>query len=249
VTTEIAVATHRNLLSLQITFPSTAKKETTMEAVRERKPLLSDSNSRSGQARDPEELEGTLLLPTILPTALAVPDNQHDNSIPMASTAATVLPTTYFEYDTALADEAEKQEEIVVEEAVALPSHDEFAHDPHRDSNTLAHAQRKGLIQTDDESEKIKRANRETFSLNYQNKQQIKDANSLANATKRKEELGLLQTSATIPKEMYTPPATVKAPEFYEGSYGKEYEIQDYDTAEYETTDYETTEYKSVYDS
>jgi hypothetical protein len=220
-----------------------------MEAVREREPLLSDSNSRSGQARDPEELEGTLLLPTALPTAHAVLNNNHDTSIPMASTAATALPTTFFEYDTALADAAEKQDEIVVEEAVALPSHDEFAHDPHRDRDTLAHAQRKGMIETDDEVEKIKRANRETFSLNYHNKQQINEANSSANATKRKEELGLLQTSATIPKEKYVAPAAVKAPEFYEGSYGKEYEIQDYDTAEYETTDYETTEYKSVYDS
>jgi hypothetical protein len=218
-----------------------------MEAVRERKPLLSDSNSRSGQARDPEELEGTLLLPT----AHAVHIDNHDSSVPMASTtAATALPTTYFEYDTALADSTEKQDEIVVEEAVALPSYNELtSNDPHRDRNTLARAQRKGRIQTDEEIEEVKRANRESFAVNYHIKDQIKEANRLAAATKRKEELGMLQTSATIPKEEYVPPAKVKAPEFYEGSYGNDYEVQEYETSEYETTEYETTEYKSVYDS
>jgi hypothetical protein len=220
-----------------------------MEASRERKPLLSNSNSRSGQARDPEELEGTLLVPT----ALAIPhDNLDHSNIPMASTtAATALPTTYFEYDTALADAdaTEKQQKVVVEEAVALPSYNEFANDPHRDRDTLAQANRKGLIQTDAEIEKIKRANRESFAINYHIGDQIKEANRLAAATKRKEELGMLQTSATIPKEEYVPPAIAKAPEFYEGSYTKDYEVAEYETTDYETTDYETTEYKSVYDS
>ena len=221
-----------------------------MEAVRERKPLLSasNSNSRSGQARDPEELEGTLLVPT----ALAVPNDNLDNSIPMASTtAATALPTTYFDYETALADadSTEKEHEIVVEEAVALPSYNEFTNDQHRDSNTLAQANRKGMIQTEAEIQEIKRANRESFAINYHTSDKIKEANRLAAATKRKEELGMLQTSATIPKEEYVPPASVKAPEFYEGSYGKDYEIAEYETADYETTDYEPIEYKSVYDS
>jgi hypothetical protein len=221
-----------------------------MEAVRERKPLLSASNSSrgSGQARDPEELEGTLLVPT----ALAVPHDNLDHSIPMASTtAATALPTTYFEYDAALADadSTEKQQEIVVEEAVAIPSYNEFTNDPHRERDTLAQANRKGMIQTEEEIEEIKRANRESFAINYHTRDQIKEANRLAAATKRKEELGMLQTSATIPKVDYVPPATVKAPEFYEGSYGKDYEIAEYETTNYETADYETTEYKSVYDS
>lgn len=218
-----------------------------MEAVRERKPLLSASNSRSGQARDPEELEGTLLVPT----AHAVPHDNLDNSIPMASTtAATALPTTYFEYDTALADAdaTEKQHEIVLEEAVALPSYNEFSNDQQRDRNTLAQANRKGMIQTEEEIEEIKRANRETVAINYHTEDKIKEANRLAAATKRKEEMGMLQTSATIPKEKYMPPA-VKAPEFYEGSYGTDYEIAEYETTDYETTEYETTEYKSVYES
>lgn len=226
------------------------KKQTTMEAVREMKPLLrasaSSSASRSGQARDPEELEGSLLLPT----AHAVPHDNLDNSIPMArTTEAAALPTTYFEYDTALADATDKEDEVVVEEAVALPSYDEFANEPQRDRNTLAQANRKGHIQTEEEIQEIQRANRESFAINYHTKDQIKEANRLAAATKRKEELGMLQTSATIPKEKYVPPATVKAPEFYEGSYGKDYEVQDYETADYDTAEYETKEYKSVYES
>jgi hypothetical protein len=223
-------------------FPSVATTHTTMEAVRERTPLMSDSNSISGQARDPEELEGTLLLPT----AHSVPHGNLDDGVPMASTTvATAVPMTYFEYDQ---DTSEKQNEIVVEQAFALPSYDEFSNDPQRERDTLALAQLKGRIQTDGEIEEIKRASRESFAINYQTTEQIKEANRLAAATKRKEELGMLQTSVTIPKEGHVSPVNTKAPEFYKGSYGKDYEVGEYTTSEYDTSDYDVKEYKSVYE-
>ena len=67
-----------------------------------------------------------------------------------------------------------------------------------------------------------------------------------------KEETGLVQTSATLPElppshavERMPPP---REPEYFTGTYGKEYQIGTYQTNEYETADYATTPYKSVYE-
>lgn len=267
----------------------------TMEAVREKEPLLNASTSNNNRnrsnnsnsnsdnsnnnariaavAQDPEELEGTLLLPT----ATAVPtsslnnhDSQQQHNIPMATTTvATAVPTTYFEYDapvigasveaaaaaTATDDEYDDEKQVILEQAAVLPLYDEFSQNEQRERQLLRKGQVAGRIKAESEIQDIQRLNRDAYAVNWSVKQQIAQANRSAALQKHKEELGLVQTSATFREQdkktdfKKKTAAAVKEPEFYEGTYGKDYDTAEYETGEYNTAEYDVQEYKSVYES
>jgi hypothetical protein len=262
----------------------------TMEAVREKEPLLNASTSNNNRnnsnsnsdnsnnnariaavAQDPEELEGTLLLPT----ATAVPtsslnnhDSQQQHNIPMATTTvATAVPTTYFEYDApvigasveaaaaATDDEYDDEKQVILEQAAVLPLYDEFSQNEQRERQLLRKGQVAGRIKAESEIQDIQRLNRDAYAVNWSVKQQIAQANRSASLQKHKEELGLVQTSATFREQdkktdfKKKTAAAVKEPEFYEGTYGKDYDTAEYETGEYNTAEYDVQEYKSVYES
>lgn len=232
-----------------------------MEATREQQPLVANAASVAAApiARDPEELEGSLLLPT----ARVVSERFDAQGIQTAATptVATAVSTTYFEYDDydqvkEESDDIAKSEEgatapapAVLQQAVALPSYDEFSRNSLRNNNQLTRAQRDGIIQSEQETQHILKANRETNAINYHTKQQVKEANRAANQTQQKEDKGYVQTVATMPPLKPAPPVPAKAPEFYKGTYSADYKTADYETGQYDTGDYKTADYKSVYES
>jgi len=190
--------------------------------------------------RDEEELEGTLLLPEALPVAI---DDETGDDVPTTTvTTATAMPVSHFEYSSA--DKEEEEDDIEV--APTIPTD---GSDFRLSKDAVARGVRKGRMHAEQEKEDIRRANRNVYAIDYNTREAIKHGNRYASEKKRAEDKGLTQTSWTQGNEQYTPQTWSPAPEFYEGTYGSEYEVKEYDTGAYDTKDYDVSEYKSVYES
>lgn len=179
------------------------------------------------KARDPLELEGTLL-----PTAEPVVGDD-DEQVPAA---------VVFDYD-----QKQPVTEIILD-APTVPTH-VTSHDPEQDKRLLERGARNGLFDADAEIDAIQRNNRDTYAHQYNAKAQLQQANKHAASIQRKEDTGAVQTTDTMPQDNFVPPPVEKLPEFYPGTYGKGYEVAEYDTKKYDTSEYNVAKYKSVYES
>jgi hypothetical protein len=188
-----------------------------------------NEKERERLLRDPLELEASLL-PLAQPL---LPDESNYGDLP------TAVPTGYFQYE-----QQPKEENVVCLPSAPLNL---TSNDP---SNTLfvRRAEQKGLYLSELEKEKIAKANRDVYSINYATNQDIEQANQRARERTFQEETGQFYTSASASTAPYTPPGPVTAQEFYEGTYGKEYEVAPYETGTYETSEYQVSDYKSVYE-
>lgn len=196
--------------------------------------------------RDSSELEGALL-----PTAQAVVfDEEADDKTPMATVA--------FDY-------SDRQNNILHDEyaeriplAPTIPNFETNSaviSDERLQRQLIAEAARRGEIDAEEEKERIQKLNRDVYARNYYEREQVRRANELAAKRNRLEKAGAIDNSSEvaanaskIPQPSSQPPA-VKAPEYYPGTYGAEYEVSKYEVESYETSDYEVSEYKSLYES
>ena len=195
-------------------------------------------------ARDEEELEGALL-----PVATAVGQNDPNTT----TSIATVIPSTetVFDYDTALQQEYQLQEE----EAVAIPDNGttlNYAGVADDSRTTVSRAQTAGKISSEEEIQSIRKANQKVFSHNYFEKQSFKAANARA---KQRDREGMDVRNDHIEEQMAAKAkAAAEAKKQAEASQQskeyqpKGYQISEYDCGSYQTSDYEISEYKSVYD-
>jgi hypothetical protein len=184
---------------------------------------------------DREELDGTLLapaseetensaLPKAEPVLLAAEEPNQDAAVP------TTLPPV-------------------------LPSKSTSLHNPVRDKARADRGTRLGLVQTELEAEGVERENRNVYAVNYFQDEKVRQANEHARERQRKEDLGVTQTSyaSAVEEEaeasaMAGGKAVAPSEEFFEGTYGKEYEVSSYDVSSYETSEYDVTRYTSVYE-
>jgi hypothetical protein len=108
----------------------------------------------------------------------------------------------------------------------------------------------RGLIDAETEAENIERGNRHVYSINYFQDEQIREGNRRARERQLREDLGLDQTSASSAPE--APSSSSGMPrvqqEYYDGTYGKEYQVSEYDVSTYNTSEYEVKPYSSVYE-
>jgi hypothetical protein len=139
----------------------------------------------------------------------------------------------------------------MMQQAVALPSPYIVPNTDERDAYETRLGSRVGQAKAAQEVANINRHNREIIpAINNMHERQIDAANQKAAWHNFREEHGLTQTSATLPVDDSAPTESreTTAPEFYAGTYGKEYQVSEYTTSEYTTTEYDTTPYKSVYE-
>lgn len=195
-------------------------------------------------ARDMEELEGALL-----PVATEVVNQSDPNAY--ASTA-TVIPSVeaVFDYDTALRNEQQQEEEAVVVPDNANQLN--YAGVSDDSKTTVGRAQQSGRIRSEEEKEAIRKANRKVYAQNYHEQNSIKSANERA---KQRDREGLQIQNDRIAEQMALAKAKAKESKEQEqqsqastGYQPKGYQIKDYDCGSYEIGTYEVTEYKSVYD-
>ena len=142
----------------------------------------------------------------------------------------------------------------VVRDAVAIPSGDDALNQNAAalDRALTKAGERKGRVMAEEEIERIQRASRDIGAINYYAKASVKEANVSAKKEVEAESRAKFQTAsakhdAALNKTDQIPPR--KEPEFYAGTYGKDYEVSEYDTSAYDTRDYEVAKYKSVYES
>jgi hypothetical protein len=207
-----------------------------------------DGKNDDNQLRDRSELEGTFV--ALLTDVVAIPDDPYNaqNRLPMA--VATVapeqiaIPRIVVSYD----DRDEKGNYDAIQDAVPFNAAYSTPNDDERERRITAWGTRRGQLQAEEEIEVIRRNNRDVHARNYFMEKQVKQANRKAAMRNFIEETGQTQTSSTIPILKNVPTPARKEPEFYPGTYGKEYETSEYDTMEYQTKDYEGSEYKSVYE-
>jgi len=197
--------------------------------------------------RNNSELEGALL-----PTAQAVVfDEEADDNTPMATAALD-----YSDHNNENILHGEYAERIPLAPTIPnLDTNSVVISDERLQQQLIAESARRGEIDAEEEKERIQKLNRDVYARNYYEREQVRRANELAAKRNRLEKAGAIDTSADvaanmskIPKPSSQPPA-VKAPEFYPGTYGGEYEVSKYEVGSYETSDYEVSEYKSVYES
>jgi len=240
---------------------STENEESTKQEELE-KPLL----------RDESELEGALLPPQVVPTAVpvaAAKTNAANDSTAVAVASITeaalsvptVGPITYFEYEqkTGGGGDANGDDDVdatILREAPTIPSYYDgcTGYNPQRERDAALLVTRDGLAKTDDEIVDIGKQNRNVYAKNYFVRQDVEVANQRAAVLKRAEETGRTQTSALAAKDLKggvpPPPAPKEDPEHFQGTYGKEYEVAEYQSGyNYDTTEYDVAEYKSIYES
>jgi len=134
----------------------------------------------------------------------------------------------------------------VVHEGVPLPTG--AAHDPERQRIEAQIAERHGRQLADQELEEIDQGRRRIHAHNYFERAAVQQGNQIAREQQYMEHKGIRnhpvqQTQVKVQSE------GKKAPEFYSGSYGKDYEVTEYDVGTYDTKEYDVSEYKSVYES
>jgi len=226
-------------------------------------------------SRDLAEFRGALLAAAVaipddentshLPMAQAVPATESGAVVPSqnpsyASVARAPPASSVHQLDESsdddavakklAANETKNSDDNHVTEAVALPGAYTTPNTEEQDRYAARVGTMRGRLQANQEVQDILNHNRTIPVRNFAEQQQIREiANPNALVQNYKEEVGLTQTSATVPKESYVPKPARKEPEFYAGTYGQDYQIGEYQTKDYETTEYETTEYKSVYES
>lgn len=212
----------------------------------------------------------------LVASAVAIADDDpRTNHLPMATavaTAAAAAPEAaaaarsshndnltaaraYEEVDDAvakkLAAEDQTEETTASAEAVAVPGAYTTPDTDAADRRAARTGTLRGQQQAQREVQELLRHNRDIPVRNFAEQQRIVESATPRGLVQNyKEETGLTQTSATVPKDppyVAKPPA--REPEFFAGTYGKEYQMGEYQTKEYETSEYETTPYKSVYES
>ena len=191
-------------------------------------------------ARDMEELEGTLL-----PVATEVV-HQNDSSNATAISTATVIPSVeaVFNYDSALRNEQQVREE----EALVVPDNANqlnYAGVSDDSKSTVGRAQQSGKIHSEEEIDSIKKANQKISVQNYHEKKSFKNANERA---KQRDREGLEIHNDHIEEQMEKSESNETPKQHQQQPKSKGYQVKDYDCGSYETSTYEVTEYKSVYD-
>jgi hypothetical protein len=187
--------------------------------------------------RDEAELEGTLL-----PSSETVP-------------LVTAAPISNFEYT----------EIAIVEDRQRLQQEEQAAFPIHQQSNTamaddsrgrVKHAERSGVIESEQERFAIRNGNRRVFSQDYHTRNAIKEANRIAQAKDHVERQGrtpfMSEQAAPsseaavseIPSSKPAEPAPTAA-----GYQMGGYKVKEYSMGSYQPNDYNISEYKSVYDN
>jgi hypothetical protein len=200
--------------------------------------------------RDEEDLEATLL-----PVATRLDGNQAN------ATTATALPLDYFNYDTALAEEA--QHELI---APSLPERYDGTLIDEQDSQLVKVAQRSGLIAAAEEKEAIRKADLRGYAQSYHEQNRIQTANKNAKQRDRQglqmkndqqEQARLARYHAQKEEEEFTlqiqqessrssSSSSKKPTSGYKAGGG--YQTSDYQVESYDTKEYQVSQYKSVYD-
>lgn len=112
----------------------------------------------------------------------------------------------------------------------------------------------KGRQLSQQEIDDIRRANQRVRAVQSGHQWIVDQANRKAAYMNRMEELGYSNPieyhATTRPDSSEFPDRNRKPPpEFYMGTYGKDYEVEEYDIEDYDTNDYDIPEYKSVYET
>jgi hypothetical protein len=183
--------------------------------------------------RDESELEGALL-----PVAVRIDEALH-------TVNPAIVPLAHFQYETAIADERERQQRVAEDVAFAIPCRDKTAVSDDSWSR-IKLAERRGKIESEQENEAISHGNRTTYSKNYFTKCAVENANQRA---KVRDADGLQVKER--PRVSSPPPAS----DMQGGRSAQPipnvsgYEVKEYSMEkEYKTKEYQIKEYRSVYD-
>ena len=157
-------------------------------------------NAEAEFVRDNDELEGSLFLPV----ATAVNDPIVAETVAVAVGAT---PTTYFNYETAVAEEEEQEQQYLLqqqqqqeEQAFAIPStSSEFDANHHQGEERVAfqRGNRNGIVAAEEERDAIRSANRRVYSVDYYAQQQVKAANDRARRRAQEERLAVRGSRAS----------------------------------------------------
>ena len=175
-----------------------------------------------------------------------------------ASTAPTEIPFAQTTEAEAVPAYTENDGLMVVQDAIPLASGNEVSSSAidERDRAQARAATRMGRVQSEQEREAIARASRDIKAVNYYAHTAVEEGNRMATFQNQMERSGYTTTlinnngSNNNNKVSSTDANNTgkKEPEFYAGTYGKDYEVNPYETGEYDTRDYEISNYKSVYE-
>ena len=204
-------------------------------------PLLTSSSSAAVQNAFLEAVAG-------IPPARS---NNYDANAGKAEASAAVSVRVAMDDTEAKKWEAEEEDGDHLQEAVAVPGAYATPNVDEEDRRAARLGTELGHLQAQQEVQDILRQNRDIPLRNFAEQQHNREvANPSARVQNYREETGMTQTSSTVPAETCAPtaPLNTKEPEFFMGTYGKDYEVSEYQTGDYETTEYETKPYKSVYD-
>lgn len=203
--------------------------------------------------RDEEELEATLL-----PVATRLEGNQQYAN----AATATALPLDYFNYDTALAEEARQ-----VHVAPALPERYDGTIVDEQDSQRLKLAQRSGLIAAEAEKVAIRKADLRGYAQGYHEQDRIQAANrnarernrqGLQMKTDQQEQARLARCEAQREEEEFDLQIQQESNSNTKSNSSKKptsgyavgggYQTSEYQVGSYDTNEYQVSQYKSVYD-
>mmetsp|Transcript_29275 Transcript_29275/g.48388 ORF Transcript_29275/g.48388 Transcript_29275/m.48388 type:complete len:208 (+) Transcript_29275:111-734(+) len=195
-------------------------------------------------ARDQDELEGALLLPT----ATAV-NNTESNLAPGA------VPTAFFDYAHDEAAEAQAEQEVIdisdVPTALMVPKYDNLKDRENAELHKTAAGQLRGIQEAEQEREQVTKAATQTYAINYHADRHVEQAN--LNAKKRNMHGVEIEKDTWFGKEKEHPSLAPTAPPKSEPAFAAPkdggYEVAGYQVSDYSAgNDYEVTEYKSAYD-
>ena len=158
-------------------------------------------NAEAEFVRDNDELEGSLFLPVA--TAVNEPIVAETVAVAVGAT-----PTTYFNYETAVAEEEEQEQQYLLqqqqqqeeEQAFAIPStSSEFDANHHQGEERIAfhRGNRNGIVAAEEERDAIRSANRRVYSVDYYAQQQVKAANERARRRAQEERLAVRASRAS----------------------------------------------------
>jgi hypothetical protein len=223
---------------------------------------LSGAEATSVNAlRDIDELEGALLPSSFIDSSSAALTSSPRRCGEGNHEEEPVLSLPIAEPVLAAADPAANEEEAPLvgceartATALIIPSPATSLNNSARDKALALIGTQRGLQEVETEADKIERGNRQVYSVNYFQKEHVREANHHARERQRREDLGLDQTTTTpaslLPKAADS--ASLETPsapqEFYEGTYGKEYEVSQYEVSAYSTSEYDVKPYSSVYE-
>ena len=189
--------------------------------------------------RSMDEIEGSLL-----PVARQIQGITQVLDIDgQGAMAATPIET--FDYDAAIAAEAQAEREPLV--AHPIPSSNSHNPDSIADDSRTAvkHAERSGRQRAEEELEAIRNANRKVHAHNYFEQQEFRAANEKAQQRNAEGlQLPSPPASATASLTSSTTSSQKAEPKHHDPGY----QVQEYQIGKYETSSYDVQEYKSVYD-